>query len=67
MKIDLENLIESDGLSSVAGRLGCSSPALIKAINAKRNITVTVRKDGTCYGEEVKSFPGRQACKGSTA
>lgn len=55
-KIKLTDLVKQKGISHVAEKLGCSPPAISKAIKANREIYVTV--SGENYqAKEIKDFP----------
>lgn len=55
-KIKLTDLVKKKGISHVAQKLGCSPPAISKAIKANREIYVTVSGD-EYRAKELKDFP----------
>jgi len=55
-KIKLSDLVKQKGISHVAEKLGCSPPAISKAIKANREIYVTVLGD-EYQAKEIKDFP----------
>lgn len=58
-KMDLADFIIRIGRVSAARMIGCTGPALLKALKAGRTISVEVADDGTIKATETKAFPGR--------
>lgn len=59
-KIQLLELVAKVGQATVAKAIGVSPAAIHKAINAHRNIIVTVHDDGSYTAEEVRPFPSHR-------
>lgn len=57
--IPLEDFIEREGRKQAAIHLGCTGPALSKAIAAGRTIFVDLAADGSASAKEISKFPGR--------
>jgi len=57
--IPLEDFIERKGRKQAAIDLGCTGPALSKAIAAGRTIFVDLEEDGSASAKEISKFPGR--------
>ncbi|CAE6950118.1 Regulatory protein Cro [Ectopseudomonas oleovorans] len=55
----LAELVKARSQADVAKGLGCSGPAIKKAIDQGRKITVIVNDDGTLTGQEIKPFPSQ--------
>lgn len=56
-KIALQDLVMKEGATAIADRLGCSVPAITKALKNKRQVFVDVADDGTLSAKEIKNFP----------
>lgn len=59
-KISLPELVRRIGQAKAADELNVEPPSIAKAIKARRNIIVTVHKDGTYSAEEVRPFPSNK-------
>jgi hypothetical protein len=57
--IPLAEYVELNGRKKAAKDLGCTGPALSKAIAAGRTIFVELAADGTASAKEISKFPGR--------
>ena len=57
--IPLEEFIERKGRKQAAITLGCTGPALSKAIASGRTIFVELAADGSASAKEISKFPGR--------
>ncbi|UEH06695.1 Cro/CI family transcriptional regulator [Pseudomonas sp. HN8-3] len=57
--IPLEDFIKRRGRNRAAIDLGCTGPALSKAIAASRTIFVKVAADGSSSATEISKFPIR--------
>ena len=57
--IPLEDFIERKGRKQAAINLGCTGPALSKAIASGRTIFVDLAADGSASAKEISKFPGR--------
>ncbi|WP_434701513.1 Cro/CI family transcriptional regulator [Pseudomonas sp. D1-36] len=57
--IPLQDFIARKGRKLAASELGCTGPALSKAIAAGRNIFVELAADGMASAKEISKFPGR--------
>lgn len=57
--IPLADFIESKGRKQAAIELGCTGPALSKAIASGRTIFVERAADGAASAKEISKFPGR--------
>lgn len=55
-----EFIAQVGGCTAAARALGVSSPAIHKALQAKRNIFVIERPDGSCVAEEIRPFPSQK-------
>lgn len=58
-KKPLPNLVAEKGQTAVANALGVSPAAISKALNAGREIIVTVNRDGSMTAQELKPFPSQ--------
>lgn len=58
-KMNLADFIAMTGRVVAARKIGCTGPALLKAMNAGRTIFVEVAENGAVTAIETKSFPGR--------
>jgi len=58
-KVTLADFVALRGYSEAARHLGCSSPAIIKALSVGREIYVR-RKRGGFEAEEVRPFPSQE-------
>lgn len=54
----LAEFVQLRGRSGAAKALGCTPPALSKAIGASREIYVVIQEDRTPQAIEVSRFPG---------
>lgn len=66
-KINLKTFVEDHGPSGAAKLLGCSAPAILKALESEREIYVTALPDGTFEGKEIKDFPSPHHVKKTEA
>lgn len=66
-KIKLNDFVEHYGPSEAAKLLGCSAPAILKALKSERDIYVTTLPDGTYEGKEIKDFPNPHHIKKTAA
>ena len=57
--IPIAEFVELNGRKGAAVALGCTGPALSKAIAAGRTIFVEVAGDGAVSANEISKFPGR--------
>ncbi|WP_193217468.1 Cro/CI family transcriptional regulator [Pseudomonas putida] len=57
--VALADFIRAQGRSAAAKALGCTPPALSKAIGASREIYVVVQDCGAAQAFEISRFPGR--------
>lgn len=55
----LAELVDSRGQAAVAQALGVSAPAIAKALQAERSISVTEHEDGSLTAEEIRPFPSQ--------
>ncbi|QXI50266.1 Cro/Cl family transcriptional regulator [Pseudomonas anuradhapurensis] len=55
----LADFVRAQGRSNAAKALGCTPPAISKAIGASREIYVVVQEGGTAQAFEISRFPGR--------
>lgn len=58
-KKPLPDLVAEKGQTAVANALGVSPTAISKALNAGREIIVTVNRDGSMTAQELKPFPSQ--------
>jgi DNA-binding transcriptional LysR family regulator len=58
-RIPLHEFAAERGQSAAASALGVSPPAITKALNAGREIIVTVLPDGSCSAQELRPFPSQ--------
>ncbi|WP_446027843.1 Cro/CI family transcriptional regulator [Lelliottia amnigena] len=56
-RLKLKDYADRFGQTKAASDLGVYQSAIFKAINSKRNITVTMHEDGSVSAEELKPFP----------
>jgi predicted XRE-type DNA-binding protein len=59
-KLTLKEFADRFGQESAASALGVKQSAISKAIRVKRNVTVTLLKDGAASAEEIKPFPSQR-------
>lgn len=59
-KLSLSKLVDERGQAAVAKLFNISAPAIHKAVEANRNITVTIKKDGSVEAKEICPFPRQQ-------
>ncbi|VVO22863.1 Cro/CI family transcriptional regulator [Pseudomonas fluorescens] len=59
INITLAEFIEQKGRTNAAILIGCTGPALLKAVIAGRAISVELAEDGTVRATETKAFPAR--------
>lgn len=57
-RIPLQQFVDHEGWNDAATKLGCTAPAIRKAIKADREIYV-IRTEEGFRGEEVKPFPSQ--------
>lgn len=57
--VTLADFVSSHGRSAAARALGCTPPALSKAVGASREIYVVVQECGAAQAFEISRFPGR--------
>ncbi|WPP47725.1 Cro/CI family transcriptional regulator [Pseudomonas sp. AN-1] len=62
-KISLPEFVRRVGQAEAARILGLKPPSIAKAIKAKRNIIISVLKDGAYSAEEVRPFPSSNGKK----
>jgi hypothetical protein len=62
-KIPLALFVKEKGQRFAANALGVSSPAISKALMARREIQVTCLADGTFEALELRKFPSQSASK----
>lgn len=48
------------GQTQAAKNLGCTQPAIRKALEAKRTVFVSINTDGAAEAEELKPFPSHK-------
>lgn len=56
--VPLAEYVEREGRIKAARALGCTGPALSKAIAAGRTIFVNIKEGGSVSATEVRKFPG---------
>lgn len=56
----LADFVDLKGQAEAAQLLGCTAPAIWKALTAKRQITVHCSKDGSFTASEVREFPSQK-------
>ena len=56
-EVALEKFTNEKGVTEASRLLGCSAPAIFKALKSGRKISVLEMPDGTYTAEEIRPFP----------
>ncbi|WP_172402794.1 Cro/CI family transcriptional regulator [Pseudomonas putida] len=59
----LGTFVQKIGQARVARALGVKPASIAKAIQAGRNITVTIADDGSCSAQETRPFPCQESSR----
>lgn len=61
--LSLGVFVQKIGQASVARALGVKPSSIAKAIQAGRNITVSIDDDGNCTAQETRPFPCQESAQ----